>query len=114
MSTESTQMAPTFTKILSFCVDLIDVGSHVALTQLTGNETLSTESPLNVKYLNKSTNSRTKSKMFKALFGLYTFDKCKKQNKKISCKCTFNTSPYHAGTYNNSIRFSNSFCVKQR
>ncbi len=38
-STESTQKTPTFTKILSFRVDSVGVESHLALTQLTRNET---------------------------------------------------------------------------
>jgi hypothetical protein len=34
-STESTQKAPTFTHISSFCVDSVDMVSHSPLTQLT-------------------------------------------------------------------------------
>ncbi len=52
-------------------------------------DSASTESPLNVKNLNKLANSRTKSKTFRnLLYGLYVFDKCKKREQKISCKCT--------------------------
>ncbi len=77
-STESTQKAPTFTKISSFRVDSVDVESHsaltqstwslLALTQLTGSETrrqLSHRQML--KNLNKSANSSTKSKTLKSL-----------------------------------------------
>jgi hypothetical protein len=39
MSTKSTQKTPTFTKILSFRVDSVDMESHLALTHLTRNET---------------------------------------------------------------------------
>ncbi len=59
MSTESTQMTPTFTKILSFRVDSVDVESHSMLTQLTWSLTwhwlslrgmrLRVNWPLNVK-----------------------------------------------------------------
>jgi hypothetical protein len=38
MSNELTQKAPTFTKISSLRDDTVDVESHLALTQLTGNE----------------------------------------------------------------------------
>ncbi len=52
-------------------------------------DSASTESPLNVKNLNKLANSRTKSKTFRnLLYGLYVFDQCKKREQKISCKCT--------------------------
>ncbi len=39
MSKESTQKAPTFTKISSYRIDSVDVVSHLASIQLTGNET---------------------------------------------------------------------------
>jgi hypothetical protein len=67
-STESTQKTATFTKILSFRVDSVDVESHLALTQLTRNEIprqLSHRRML--KNSNNSANSRTKSKTFKSL-----------------------------------------------
>jgi hypothetical protein len=62
-SIESTQKTSTFTKILSFCIDSVDVESHLASTQLTRNETLRQLSLRRMlKNLNKSTNWRTKSK----------------------------------------------------
>ncbi len=90
-STESTQNTPTFTKILSFRIDSVDVESHLALIQLTRNETSHQLSHRRMlKNLNKSANSRTKWKNLKVLlFGLYVFDKCKKREQKISWKCTF-------------------------
>jgi hypothetical protein len=101
-STESTQKTPTFTKILSFRVDSVDVESPSALTQLTWNLTwrwLSWwEMRLCVNWVNAESlkigisrriqeQNRKNSKAL--LFGLYVFDKCKNENKKISCKCTF-------------------------
>ncbi len=66
--TEPTPKAPTFSKISSFCVDSVDVESHLVLTQLMGNETLHQLSHCRmVKNLNKSANSRTKSKTHKSL-----------------------------------------------
>ncbi len=84
MSTKSTQKTPTFTKILSFRVDSVDMESHLALTQLTRNETQRQLSHCRMlKNLNKSANSRTKSKNSEALlFGLHVFDKCKKWEQK--------------------------------
>ncbi len=77
---------------VSLCVDSVDVESHLALTQLTRNETLHQLSHRQMlKNLNKSANPRTKSKKFRSLiiWPIPVFDKCKKREQKISCKCTF-------------------------
>jgi hypothetical protein len=79
---------------VSLCVDSVDIESHLALTQLTGNETrrqLSHHQMLKNSY--KSTNSSTKSKTLESLiiWPIVCFISAKNWNKKISCKCTFNT-----------------------
>jgi hypothetical protein len=79
--------------VVSLCVDSVDVESHLALTQLTRSETPRQLSHRRMfKNLNKSANSRTKSKNAEALlFGLYSMCLINaKKEKKISCKCTFN------------------------
>ncbi len=53
---------------VSLCVDSVDVESHLALTQLTRNETPRQLShPQMLKNSNKSANSRTKLKKFRSL-----------------------------------------------
>jgi hypothetical protein len=94
-STESKQKTPTFTKILSFRVDSVDVKSHSALTQLTWNLTWRWLSwrgmRLCVNWVNAESlkirisrriqeQNRKNSKAL--LFGLYLFDKCKKREQK--------------------------------
>jgi hypothetical protein len=67
-STDSTQKAPTFTKIWSFHIDSVDVESHSALTQLTRNETRRQLSHRRMlKNSKMSANSSTKSKTPKSL-----------------------------------------------
>ncbi len=102
-STESTQKTPTFTKILSFFVDSVDVGSHSALTQLIWSLNWRWRSWRGMRLrVNWVTTKCLKIRMSwriqeqnrnnseALLFGLYVFDKCKKREQKISCKCTFN------------------------
>jgi hypothetical protein len=112
-STESTQKTPTFTKF-----DSVDVESHSALTQLTRNETPRQQSHRRMlKNLNKSANSRTKLKNSKALlFSLYVFDKCKNENKKILCKCTFKRSytKNKSSSSQNIKKYVEYFCKKVR
>jgi hypothetical protein len=97
MFIEPMEDATIFTKILSFCIDSVDVefefrvcsvsvGSRTAWTQVMGMETLcmSTESsPNEKKYV-------FERKYLRALLGLYRFDLCKKTDQKIPCKCAFN------------------------
>ncbi len=89
-STESTQKAPTYMKISSFRVDSVDVEPHLALTQLTGTETLCQLSHCQtIKNLNKLANLRTKLKTLKNLtiWPKYVWS-MQKTRTKISCKCT--------------------------
>jgi hypothetical protein len=103
-STESTQKAPTFTKISSFRVDSVDVESHSALTQSTwsltwrwlswrGNETRRQQSHCQMlKNLNKSANSSTKSKTLKSLiiWPMYVWSVQKTGTKKSHARVPFN------------------------
>ncbi len=79
---------------VSLRVDSVDGESHLAFTQLTGNETPCQPSHCWIlKNLNKSANSRSKSKTLKSLIIWpiqYMFDQYKKPEQKISCKCTLN------------------------
>ncbi len=94
-STESTQKTPTFTKILSFRVDSVDVESYSALTQLTWSLTwrwLSWRGMrlrvnwVTAKCLKNRINQRIQEQNRKnskaLLFGLYVFDKYKKREQK--------------------------------
>jgi hypothetical protein len=68
---------------VSLCVDSVDVESHLALTQLTRNETprqLSHRRML--KNSNKSANSRKKLKTFRSLIIWPICNKCKKREQK--------------------------------
>ncbi len=103
-STESTQKAPTFTKIfiiphwlswheVSFHVNSVEVETHLALTHLTGSLTSRQLSHRRIlKNLNKSAIKEQNRKHSKALlFGLYMFDQCKNQNKKCPASVPFRT-----------------------
>ncbi len=84
MSTESTQNKPTFTKILSFRVDSVDVESHLALTQLTRNEPprqLSHRRMLKNR-ISRRIQEQNRKNSKALLFGLYVFEKCKKREQK--------------------------------
>jgi hypothetical protein len=105
MSTESMQNTPTFTKILSFRVDSVDMESHKTLTQLTWSLTWLWLSwrvmRLRVNWvtaecwkipISRRIQEQNRKNSKALLFGLYVFDTCKKkinENKKFSCKCTF-------------------------
>jgi hypothetical protein len=77
-------------------VDSVDVETHLALTQLTRNET---PRQLSHRWMLKNLNSQRIQEQNRKcsealLFGLYVLDKCKKnENKKISCKCIFKFHP---------------------
>jgi hypothetical protein len=92
-SNESMQRAPTFTKIsipcwlswrgVSLRVDTVDMESHLALTQLTGNETprqLSHRQMLKI-WISRRIQERNWKHSKALLFGLYMFDQCKKTKK---------------------------------
>ncbi len=94
-STESTQKAPTFTKISSFRVDSVDVESHSALTQSTWSLTWRWLSWLGMRLgVNRVTAKCKKIRISRRireqnrkhskalLFGLCMFDQCKKPEQK--------------------------------
>jgi hypothetical protein len=94
-STESTQKTPTFMKILSFHVDLVDVESHSALNQLPWSLTWRWLSwrgmRLRVNWVTaeckkiwicRRIQEQNQKNSEALLFGLYVFDKCKKQEQK--------------------------------
>ncbi len=87
-STESTQNTLTFTKILSFRVDSVDMESHSALTQLTWSLTwsliprqLSHRQMLKI-WISLRIQEQNRKNSEALLFGLYVFDKNKKREEK--------------------------------
>ncbi len=100
-STESTQNTPKFTKILSLCIDSVDVESHSALTQLKCSLTWCWLSwwgmRLCINWVTAECLKIRKSwrileqnrKIQKPYYLAYMCSISAKREQKISCKCTF-------------------------
>ncbi len=84
---------PTFTKILSFRVDSVDVESHSMLTQLTWSLTWHWLSLRGMRvnwitaeckkiWISQRIREQNRKNSKALLFGLYVFDKCKKREQK--------------------------------
>jgi hypothetical protein len=77
----------------SLRIDSVDVESYLALTQLTRNETPHQLSHCWMLKISNTVSWRIQEQNWKnseaLLFSLYVFDKCKKPEQKISCRCTF-------------------------